>query len=65
MPIPWFFSLGLRRKSQMRLKIAIRRRLNTEDYTCRLPRPKPRVRYKLTIKFIRPRGSFTSRYVYA
>lgn len=31
-----------------RLKKDIRKRLATEDYTCRLPKIKPRVRYKLT-----------------
>ena len=30
------------------LKDCIRHRLKTEDYTCRLPKVKPRVRYKLT-----------------
>lgn len=34
------------------LKAQIRHRLNTEDYTCRLPKdpPKPRYRYKLRLR---------------
>lgn len=30
-----------------RIKNEIRLRLSTEDYTCRIPRPKARIRYKL------------------
>jgi len=41
----------LSRREQNRLKAAIRKRLRTENYTCRLPKPaKPRVRYRLQMK---------------
>lgn len=49
-----FFKISIRshRRRTVMLKAAIRHRLATEDYTCRLPRvPKPRVRYKLTIQY--------------
>lgn len=48
-----FFKLSIRsyRRRQAMLKAAIRHRLATEDYTCRLPRePKARIRYKLRLQ---------------
>lgn len=52
-PIPFGWSYWPDRWAQNGLKQRIRFRLKTEDYTCRLPRPaKPRVRYKLTVKYL-------------
>lgn len=43
------FRADMERKRQRMLCERIRLRLGTEDYTCRLPKVKPRVRYKLKL----------------
>ena len=43
-----------------RLKLRIMTRLLTEDYTCRLPKvPKPRIRYKIRLKYRKVAGGVT------
>lgn len=40
------------KKYQLELKKQIRRRLNTYDWRCKLPRPKPRYRLRTAYSFL-------------
>lgn len=72
MKLDWWNVSGRQRKRR-KLKTDISHRLNVEDYTCRLPdrgkpykyKYKPRIRYRLTKKFLRPKGQLRITLVYA
>lgn len=53
MRLPWWTNTQRHRQCIITLKAVIRHRLRTEDYTCKLPKLKPRVRYKLRTRWFK------------